>query len=359
MKINRKTIKCFEAWCQKPPHEELISAEDFQDNDALRQRIISGPTNPATVLSIEELPLQLQDLLSGKKQEFRSVEILGDGRSLSLKKAKIWKLTVRDVGELFFEECEIGEIAVHQTADYRIKDSMIGTFTVLKEADEEKKKDKEERGYHVQDLTWEGGYLGQFNLIQEKTRAFVGNVSFDRIALPPTDQPHRVQWLRDTREALNARSNFVAAGIFHASELKLTRPKGWLRKISSAYWWASLGYQLGSNFGNSIGRPIGCLVAIIALLTALAFFSGTHLTSAEKGELPGWQNSLRGEDCSAKLLRAGVYALHAINPLNLFGSPVVVLKSPGWALVGGVFAVGGLAAVAFLLLSLRRRFKLE
>jgi hypothetical protein len=228
----------------------------------------------------------------------------------------------------------------------------------LKEEDKEKKKDKDERGYHVQDLTWEGGYLGQFNLIQDKTRAFVGNVSFDRIGLPPTDQPHGVQWLRDTREALNARSNFVAAGIFHASELKLTRPKGWLRKICSAYWWASLGYEIGSNFGNSIGRPIGCLFVIVALLIVLALLSGTDLASAEK-ELLGWQNSLKGEDCSTRLLRAGVYALHAINPLNLFGSPLVVLKGPGWAFLGGVLAVGGLAAVAFLLLSLRRRFKLE
>ena len=84
---------------------------------------------------------------------------------------------------------------------------MIGKFTVLKEPDMEKKKDKDERGYHVQDLTWEGGYLGQFNLVQDKTRAFVGNVLFNRIALPPTDQPRGVQWLRDTREALNARSN--------------------------------------------------------------------------------------------------------------------------------------------------------
>jgi hypothetical protein len=297
-------------------------------------------------------------VLSGKKREFGSVEIVGDGLSIRLKKAKILKLTVRAVGELCFENCEIGEIAVYQTADYRIKDSMIGKFTVLKEPDMEKKKDKDERGHHVQDLTWEGGYLGQFNLVQDKTRAFVGNVLFDRIALPPTDQPRGVQWLRDTREALNARSNFVAAGIFHASELKLTRPKGWLKRISSAYWWASLGYQHGSNFGNSIGRPVGWLFVFIALLVVLAFFSGTDLVSTEK-ELQGWQNSLRGEDCSTRLLRAGVYALHAINPLNLFGAPIVVLKGPCWAFVGGVLAVGGLAAFALLFLSLRRRFKLE
>ena len=126
---------------------------------------------------------------------------------------------------------------------------------------------------------------------------------------------------------------------------------------SSAYWWASLGYQHGSNFGNSIGRCVGWLFVFIALLVVVAFFSGTDLVSTEK-ELQGW-HSLRGEDCSTRLLRAGVYALHAINPLNLFGAPIVVLKGPCWAFVGGVLAVGGLAAFALLFLSLRRRFKLE
>ena len=218
---------------------------------------------------------------------------MGDGLSIRLKKAKIWKLTVRAVGELCFENCEIGEIAVYQTADYRIKDSMIGKFTVLKEPDMEKKKDKDERGYHVQDLTWEGGYLGQFNLVQDKTRAFVGNVLFNRIALPPTDQPRGVQWLRDTREALNARSNFVAAGIFHASELKLRHgPKGGSIRMSSAYWWASVDLGTAPDFGNSIGRPVGWLFVFIALLVVVAFFSGTDLVSTEK-ELQGWQNSLR------------------------------------------------------------------
>ena len=63
-------------------------------------------------------------MLSGKKRELGSVEIVGDGLSIRLKKAKIWKLTVRAVGELCFENCEIGEIAVYQTADYRIKNQM-------------------------------------------------------------------------------------------------------------------------------------------------------------------------------------------------------------------------------------------
>jgi hypothetical protein len=108
------------------------------------------------VLSIKCLPLKLQDLLSGKMQEFGSVEIIGDGRNICLKKAKIWKLTVRDVGELNFSDCEIGDIAVHHTASYRVKDSKIGKFVVVLE-----KADKPYRGYHVQDLKWEGGYTSE------------------------------------------------------------------------------------------------------------------------------------------------------------------------------------------------------
>jgi hypothetical protein len=153
MKIDSRAIECFEAWSKKPPEEEIISAEDFLTDDALTKQITRGPKKPATVLSIKCLPLKLQELLSGKMQEFGSVEIIGDGRNICLKKAKIWKLTVRDVRELNFSDCEIGEIAVHHTASYRVKDSKIGKFVVVLE-----KADKPYRGYHVQDLKWEGGY---------------------------------------------------------------------------------------------------------------------------------------------------------------------------------------------------------
>ena len=349
MKINRRTAECFERWCEKFPSVETISAEDFSDDKALGDQITRGPKDPATVLSIEGLPLRLQDLLSGKKQEFGLVEILGDGRSISLKQAKIWRLTVRSVGELCFQDCEIGEIAVHQTASYHVKDSKIGKFVVVKDTDT--------LGYHVQNLKWGGGYLGQFDLHQEKTSAFVGGVSFDGIMLPPTDVHHGVQWLRDTREALNARSNFVAAGIFHASELKLTRPKG-PAKFFSAYWWASWGYELGSAFGNSIGRSIWCLVVILAALVVLAYGAGTEVTRPD--DLRGWQQHLKGNDCSAQLLRASTYAVRSINPLNFFASqPLVVVSDTFWAVVGGVFSIMGVATVALFLLSLRRRFKLE
>jgi hypothetical protein len=86
---------------------------------------------------------------------------------------------------------------------------------------------------------------------------------------------------------LDARNNYVAAGLFHAAELKLTRPKKWLDKVSSAYWWTSLGYQAGSDFGNSIGRPIACFTVAMLALVALADEVGSVARKDE--ELHGWQ----------------------------------------------------------------------
>jgi hypothetical protein len=151
-----------------------------------------------------------------------------------------------------------------------------------------------------------------------------------------------------------ARTNYVAAGLFHAAELKLTRPKKWLHKISSAYWWTSLGYQAVSDFGNSIGRPTGCFVVTMMALVALAYEVGTAVARKD-AELNGWQLALK----DGELLRASQYAMQSINPLNLFGSPLVVISDKWGAIAGGILGVIGIATFALFLLSVRRRFKLE
>jgi hypothetical protein len=190
--------------------------------------------------------------------------------------------------------------------------------------------------------------------VGERSGAFVGDVAFHSITLPNTDAYHGVQSIRDAREALNARTNYVAAGIFHAAELKLTRPKKWLHKISSAYWWTSLGYQAVSDFGNSIGRPTGCFVVTMMALVALAYEVGTAVARKD-AELSGWQLALK----DGELLRASQYAMQSINPLNLFGSPLVVISDKWGAIAGGILGVIGIATFALFLLSVRRRFKLE
>jgi hypothetical protein len=75
------------------------------------------------------------------------------------------------------------------------------------------------RGSPVQRMEWDGGYLGRFNLDEHREGAFVGDVWLHDLGLSKTPEHHGVQWLRDARIALSSRSNFVAAGIFHASEL--------------------------------------------------------------------------------------------------------------------------------------------
>jgi hypothetical protein len=223
---------------------------------------------------------------------------------------------------------------------YQIKRCMIGKFRVS-------------IGFPIQRLEWNRGYLGQFDLHQEKTKAFVGDVWFRRLKLPKNPTYHDVQWLRDTREALNARSNSVAAGVFHASELALSR-----RRESCINQLASWVYQVGSNFGNSIGLPIFWLIAIFGSIFWLALEVGTVVNKEEKS---GWQQALEGGHEKAQVLRALVYAGQSIfNPFNVIvQKPLVAISNPNGALWGLLLGVLGIVAFAFLLLSLRRRFKLE
>ncbi len=210
MKINRTTIETFEEWSAKAPPQETIRAQST--DDALREQVRKGPADPKNVLSVEGLPIQLQDLLSEATQDFGHIKLVGEGNvPLILRKATIWKLEVQNVGELCFEDCKIGDLVTHGAKPtYEICNCMIGNFRVWK-------------GYPVQRLEWNGGYLGQFHLDKDVKDAFVGDVWFSRdFTLPEDPAYHDVQWLRDTREALNARSNSVAAGIFHASELALS-----------------------------------------------------------------------------------------------------------------------------------------
>jgi hypothetical protein len=93
------------------------------------------------------------------------------------------------------------------------------------------------------------------------------------------------------------------------------------------------------------------------VLVVLAYGAGTEVTRPD--DLRGWQQHLKGNDCSAQLLRASTYAVRSINPLNFFAlQPLVVVSDTFWAVVGGVFSIMGVATVALFLLSLRRRFKL-
>jgi hypothetical protein len=342
MKVNREAIRTFEKWCKTEPGGDSISrdAAIATAENELKERIATATAE--TVLSFEKLPTQLQDLLSEAVLQFGHVRVVSGNRpELMIRKAVIWNLDIQAVGKVVLEDCKIGHLVTRDTKpDYRITNCMIGNFCV-------------KRDHSVQRLEWDGGYLGQFHLDRPINEAFVGDVWFRDVKLPEDPKDHDVQWLRDTREALNARSNSVAAGIFHASELALSYPrKHWTFRVASRF------YEWGFNFGNSIGLPMIWFAVVLVLLVVLAFFAGTEV-ARPPSELRGWQHNLEGGACSARLLRAGMYAMQSLNPLNLFGSPLVVLSHSWWAFVGGALSVAGLGAFALFLLSLRRHFKLE
>ena len=340
MKVNRDIIKTFEDWCDKSPNEgdripEGTSHEEIKDQIAR--------ASAETVLSIEGLPVGWEDVLTEAKLEFGHVLIVGDGKTcLKICDARIRNLEVHNVGKQTFWNCEIGKLVTEGVnPDYQIINCKIGCFRIIKK-------------YSVQRLEWNGGYLGQFSLDRPLDEAFVGDAWFHNVELPRDAKKRDVQWLRDTRAALVARSNTIAAGFFHARELTITRPREhWTFKL------ASYGYEWGSNFGNSIARPLVVISVIFALLVALALAFGTDPTR-EDPQLHGWQKGLLGESCSARWFRALLYAGQSINPFSLFESQrLVVMRDIDAAFWGGFLGTAGVAAVALFALSLRRHFKLE
>lgn len=343
-KLDLVIIEAFEKWAKAPPAEEYIRVQGAA-NDALRnhvkEKLKQRPTNPNTVWSLDALPIELQDLLLNAQQDFGVVKLAGNGTmAATLNNATIWRLELTAISEVSLTNCKIGHVQVDEiAASFKIEDCLIGKLTV---------------GDQLTKLEWHSGYLGQFDIKGERAGAFVSDVVFHSLTLPHTDEYHGVQSIRDAREALNARNNYVAAGLFHAAELKLTRPKKWINKISSAYWWTSLGYQAGSDFGNSIGRPVACFIVTMLALVALAYEVGTKVARKDV-ELYGWQLTLKDDE----LLRAAQYAMQSINPLNLFGSPLVVMSQKWGAIAGGTLGVTGVAVFALFFLSVRRRFKLE
>jgi hypothetical protein len=202
-------------------------------------------------------------------------------------------------------------------------------------------------------MEWAGGYLGRFNLQERREGAFVGDVWFRDLDVSKNPEHHDVQWLRDARIALSARSNFVAAGIFHASELALSRDRE--PCINRA---VSRVYQAFSNYGNSIALPVVWLLGLLLAIGCLALVAGTVATDDTTS---GWHAALSGKGFLAQALRAAIYALQSVfNPLNLIVFKPLVSVCYWWAaLIGFVLGLFGIIAFALFLLSLRRRFKLD
>jgi hypothetical protein len=75
----------------------------------------------------------------------------------------------------------------------------------------------------------------------------------------------------------------------------------------------------------------------------------------------GWHDALSYGSLEARALRSVVYAFQCVlNPLNLFSSqPLVIARNVYLAGLCSAIGVVGILSIAFLFLSVRRRFKLS
>lgn len=332
----------FEEWCKAPLAATTTFAEDQTRGapDKIATALTQLTTNPGEAVSIQGFPYQWADLIANAKCQFTNIHESPSSSSPRHYKGIRVKMLQLAAGEVTIEDCTIGELRganYSPITDLVIRNSVIGKM-----------------GFNdlgLRNLDWHGGYLGRMQF--GEVNPFRGDVALRAVRLPSTKESHGLQWLRDARSNLNERNNALAAAVFHASELALSRPgEPPVNRLAS---WI---YQWGSNFGNSLGRPVGWFVATLGAIFVLALLVGTE---ANVDAAIGWHHALRGDCFSAKALRAGIYAMQSIfNPLNLIvPRPLVSVSHWAAALGSFVLGLGGVVAFALFLLSLRRRFKLE
>lgn len=341
---NRLTYIEFEKWrnrlARRSPN--LVSLVPGMTNEEKLRAIQNTPFPRSVSLAIGD-----EALLSASKCCFDHVRIESAANikgPLRLSGTTIGKLEVKNIGELHFEKCKLGELSViGANPKYWITSCLVGMFVVQEKSP-------------IQRLEWNKGYLGQFDLRGwPRENPFVGDVSIRRVEFSNDPRKYDSQWARDTRSALSKVDNAVAAGLFHGHALRLNRTKErWPSKLVDTF------YKYGCDYGNSIGLPAFWFALAFVAIFFLAFAVDTHVDAAESEASLRWQRQLSEFTCKAKVLRALTYAFQSINPLNLITSKPTVFLSEWWAAYLSAF--GGLcAAVAFglFLVSVRRRFKLE
>ena len=202
-----------------------------------------------------------------------------------------------------------------------------------------------------------GGWLGlSCPIAGAGANVFNGQVEIKDLWLPKfeikglTD----VQSFRSLRSYLLAVNNVLAAGTFHSAELRYDR-----KRDSAVARFFSYIYEALSDFGNSITRTVIC-AAIFYLLTTLTAY---YLAAIEppEGELNGWHKQMAGHDWKAQALRSAVFGLNAMfNPLGLLNSKNLLVAGD-WqhSLLLQVIGLFGTLSLAFLVIAVRRRFKLE
>ncbi len=186
----------------------------------------------------------------------------------------------------------------------------------------------------------------------------IGTIELRKVYLPhdPSEFDVDPQEYRDARAFLLERNNTLAAAVFHSAELALDR-----HRESWANQFASWIYELMSDYGNSIARPLLWFLAIFVTVTTVGAIFDAIQTNIPHEELHGWQFTLDKVGWHGQLWRAATYALQSIiNPFGIFSTkPLLVAKSPYWSIGLTLPCWFGTLSLALIVISLRRRFKLE
>lgn len=312
-----RDVEVFERWCSKPPKTtKEIPWERLKTLSMPELRVELGPhlRRADEIVSLPRFPSDRWSLLVDAKCEFSHLNLKGvsGGQELELVGLRIRRLETHGLEKLELTGCSIG--ALHpESAAMRLtfSDTLIDELDLAR------------NGFFLTRLDWSGGYLGYLKASAGEIR---GDITIRDLRLPKVKGPRGAQWLRDARKLLNDKNNGLAAAVFHAAELVVSRPnEPWAAR------WASRVYELGSDFGNSIGRPVAWFFGTLVTIFALALAVGTE---ANLDAASGWHRALK-EPCelSAQVLRAGIYAMQSIfNPLNLIVPKPLVSY---FAFVGG------------------------
>ncbi|MEL3889165.1 hypothetical protein V6B08_02765 [Ferrovibrio sp. MS7] len=255
---------------------------------------------------------------AGKK--FGTILIASAG-SLSLSDCFVHVLIVNRKHSLSLHNCYVGELRIHDK---------FGFFNMTG-----------------------GGLLGLF--CREGENPFESSVLFKNVYMPRnSDCGIETQSLRNIRKHLTSMNNALSAGIFHSTELALDREHE--PAPSRFFSWV---YEIISDYGNSTVRPLCWLLVFLSLTFMTIFiFDGVQLEKSEG--LVGWWSALSGNDLEAQLLRAATYPFTSLlNPLSIFAKPVLIAKTACMAMMLTLLSFLSTTSLFFLVLAIRRRFKIE
>ena len=197
-----------------------------------------------------------------------------------------------------------------------------------------------------------GGLLGV--VCPEGENPFKSSVLFKNVYMPrSSDCGIDTQSLRNIRKHLTSMNNALSAGVFHSTELALDREHEPLP--SRFFSWV---YEIISDYGNSTVRPLCWLLFFLSLNFATILSDGVQLEKTEG--LVGWWGELNGNNLEAQLLRAATYPFTSLlNPLSIFTKPLLIAKTASIAAILTLISFLSTASLFFLVLAIRRRFKIE